>query len=96
MKKLMVLLFLFIVGITVVACDVTTESFTVQEMEVVDLIDNGYILEGPAFLIGTILYEVESTELDLEIGDTVYVRLYESGNVTIISQKEETIETTTG
>jgi len=79
-----------------IACEpkttVTTEGeYTVQEMEVKDVTSIGYILELNGLFTNT-LFTVES-DLDLTIGDIVYVKLYEDETVVIVSVKTTTITT---
>jgi len=75
------------------ACDpvvptvkVTTEvPYDTVEMEVDGIVPGGYIIADKGFF-GTTLYTVDSA-LILEIGDTVYVRLYEDTTIELISKK---------
>lgn len=96
MKKLLVLLVLMF-AVFLVACEpsppaTTTEGdYTVEEMLVQDVNDNSYILKQSS-LFGNTLYVVES-EMVLEVGDTVYVKLYEDETVVIISVKSVEITT---
>jgi NRPS condensation-like uncharacterized protein len=93
MKKIMIGIML-LMSLMLVSCDIE-DSYVVEEWTVYDYVDDGVILKSGGLFNVKYSETDDLTANDVEIGDTVYIRIYESGDMEIIRNYEPTTEIVT-
>ena len=93
MKKLMSILLILATMLLFVSCDIE-DSYVVEEWEVYEFIEDGVILSNGSLFSSEFLETDDLTSEDCEIGDTVFVRIYDSGKLEIIRNYVETTTAT--
>lgn len=93
MKKLMSILLILATMLLFVSCDIE-DSYVVEEWEVYEFIEDGVILSNGSLFSSEFLETDDLTSEDCEIGDTVFVRIYDSGKLEIIRNYVETTTVT--
>lgn len=86
MKKLMMLLIVMFGMLLFVSCDIE-DSYVIEEWEVYEFIDDGVILSNGSLFSSELLETDDLTSEDCEIGDTVFVRIYDSGKLEIVNKE---------
>jgi hypothetical protein len=73
-----------------VSCDIE-DSYVIEEWYVYDYVDDGVILRDGGIFNVKYLETDDLTSEDVEIGEKVYLRIYESGDIEAVRNHEEQI-----
>ena len=92
MKKLMSILLILATMLLFVSCEIE-DSYVVEEWEVYEFIEDGVILSDGGLFSSNFLETDDLTADNCEIGDIIFVRVYDSGKLEIIRIYVETTTT---
>jgi len=93
MKRLIIVMML-LMSLMLVSCDIE-DSYVIEEWYVYDYVDDGVILRDGGIFNVKYLETDDLTADDVEIGEKVYLRIYESGEKEIVMNYEPTTEIAT-
>jgi len=87
MKKILIAI-LLLFGFMIVACDID-DTYVLEEWTVYEYVADGVVLESGGLFNTEYLETDDITSDDVEIGDSVFLRIYESGNIEVVMKYVE-------